>query len=81
MSSNELEKELLTRLLHAHPGGLGKEILDNYRDVEETRQVLAELTQRGLVQDRKPEANLNSEPYKLTAAGVEQAKRYEEDVS
>lgn len=26
-----LEKEVLTRLLHAHPGGLGKEVLDNYR--------------------------------------------------
>ncbi len=26
-----LEKEVLTRLLHAHPQGLGKEVLDNYR--------------------------------------------------
>lgn len=26
-----LEKEVLTRLLHAHPSGLGKEVLDNYR--------------------------------------------------
>lgn len=26
-----LEKEVLTRLLHAHPNGLGKEVLDNYR--------------------------------------------------
>lgn len=26
-----LEKEVLTRLLHAHPSGMGKEVLDNYR--------------------------------------------------
>ena len=31
MSNVELEHEVLTRLLHAHPHGLGKEILDNYR--------------------------------------------------
>jgi len=28
---NDLKKEVLTRLLHAHPAGLGKEVLDNFR--------------------------------------------------
>lgn len=28
---SELEKVILTRLLHAHPKGLGKEILDDHR--------------------------------------------------
>lgn len=31
MSNDELRTEVLTRLLHAHPNGLGKEVLDNYR--------------------------------------------------
>ena len=30
-ADKNLEKEVLTRLLHAHPSGLGKEVLDNYR--------------------------------------------------
>ena len=33
-----LEKEVLTRLLHAHPSGLGKEVLDNYRGEKVVRQ-------------------------------------------
>ena len=38
-----LEKEVLTRLLHAHPSGLGKEVLDNYRGEKVVASALAAL--------------------------------------
>ena len=46
-----LEKEVLTRLLHAHPSGLGKEVLDNYRGEKEVASALAILQERGLIKD------------------------------
>jgi hypothetical protein len=72
----ELEQEILTRLLHAGPGGLGKEILDNYRGEHVVAEALAELQARGLIQDRKAEADW-SDPFKLTAAGAEAARQHE----
>jgi hypothetical protein len=71
-----LEQELLTRLLHAGPGGLGKEILDNYRGGHEVAEALSELQTRGWIQDRKADADWG-DPFKLTAAGAEAARQYE----
>lgn len=73
-ADKELEKEVLTRLLHAHPAGLGKEILDNYRGENAVAETITELQARGLIQDRKADSNLNTDPIKLTASGVEAAK-------
>ena len=42
-----LEKEVLIRLLHAHPSGLGKEVLDNYRGEKVVASTLAALQDRG----------------------------------
>ena len=44
-----LEKEVLTRLLHAHPSGLGKEVLDNYRGEKVVASTLATLQERCLL--------------------------------
>lgn len=76
-TDKELEKEVLTRLLHAHPSGLGKEILDNYRGENVVAEAITELQSRGLIQDRKADSNLNTDPIKLTASGVEAAKQFE----
>lgn len=79
-----LEKEVLTRLLHAHPQGLGKEVLDNYRGEKEVASVLAFLQDRGLVKDGHVttddagEYSLNL-PIKLTASGVDEARKQEEE--
>ena len=79
-----LEKEVLTRLLHAHPQGLGKEVLDNYRGEKEVASVLAFLQDRGLIKDGHVttddagEYSLNL-PIKLTASGVEEARKQEEE--
>jgi hypothetical protein len=75
----ELEKEVLTRLLHAHPQGLGKEILDNYRGETAVFETLGALQNRGLIQhghvnaknDGAPTVNY---PIKLSAAGVNAAQ-------
>jgi hypothetical protein len=75
----DLEKEVLTRLLHAHPQGLGKEILDNYRGETAVFQTLGTLQDRGLIQhghvaakaDGAPTVNY---PIKLSAAGVNAAQ-------
>lgn len=79
-----LEKEVLTRLLHAHPQGLGKEVLDNYRGEREVASVLAFLQDRGLIKDGHVttddagEYSLNL-PIKLTASGVDEARKQEEE--
>ncbi|MBJ2247199.1 MULTISPECIES: hypothetical protein [Pseudomonas] len=79
-----LEKEVLTRLLHAHPQGLGKEVLDNYRGEKEVASVLAFLQDRGLIKDGHVttddagEYSLNL-PIKLTASGVDEARKQEEE--
>ena len=77
-----LEREVLTRLLHAHPQGLGKEVLYNYRGGKEVASVLAFLQDRGLIKDGHVttddagEYSLNL-PIKLTASGVDEARKLE----
>lgn len=73
---NALEKEVLTRLLHAGSGGLGKELLDNYRGEEQVALCLQALQDKGLVQHGKTPLEY---PIKLSAAGVEKAKALEAD--
>jgi predicted transcriptional regulator len=78
-TDKELEKEVLTRLLHAHPQGLGKEILDNYRGETAVFEALDALQQRGLIQHghvaAKPGgAPTVNYPIKLSAAGVNAAQ-------
>ncbi|WP_439864297.1 hypothetical protein [Pseudomonas antarctica] len=77
---HDLEKEVLTRLLHAHPHGLGKEVLDNYRGEKVVASALAFLQDRGLIKDGHVttddagEFSLNL-PIKLTASGVDEARK------
>ena len=79
-TNRNLEKEVLTRLLHAHPQGLGKEVLDNYRGEKEVASVLAFLQDRGFIKDGHVttddagEYSLNL-PIKLTASGVDEARK------
>jgi hypothetical protein len=75
----ELEKEVLTRLLHAHPQGLGKEILDNYRGEKAVFETLDALQTRGLIHHGHVNAKADgaptvSYPIKLSAAGVNAAQ-------
>ena len=77
-----LEKEVLTRLLHAHPQGLGKEVLDNYRGEKEVASVLAFLQDRGLIKEGHVTTDEAGEyaltlPIKLTASGVDEARKLE----
>lgn len=78
----DLEKEVLTRLLHAHPTGLGKEVLDNYRGENAVADTLEHLQKNGLIHarsvdtDAKTGRTLNY-PIKLSSSGVEAAKGYE----
>jgi chromosome segregation and condensation protein ScpB len=62
-------------LLHAGPGGLGNAILDNCRGERAVVDAIAELQNRGLIQERKADAD-SSAPFKLTAAGAEAAKQH-----
>lgn len=73
---SELEQAVLTRLLHAHPNGLGKEILDNYRGEEQVELCIKELRSRGLI--HSPEEGELVFPVKLSAAGVAAAKAVEQ---
>lgn len=77
-----LEKEVLTRLLHAHPNGLGKEVLDNYRGEKIVASTLATLQKRGLIKEGHVTCNEAGEhalhlPIKLTASGVDAARKLE----
>jgi hypothetical protein len=78
----DLEKEVLTRLLNAHPAGLGKEVLDNYRGENAVADTLEYLQQGGLIHHgsvdstSKAGRTLNY-PIKLSSAGVVAAKAYE----
>ncbi|MFK3775952.1 hypothetical protein [Pseudomonas sp. NPDC089406] len=80
MSDTALQTELLTRLLHAHPQGLGKEILDNYRGEKAVASVLKTLQEHGLIQagsisvDHSQQLSV-SYPIKLSSAGVEAAHK------
>lgn len=82
MSNTELQNELLTRLLRAHPQGLGKEILDNYRGERAVAGMLKTLQEQGLIHDGSVSVDDSHElsvsyPIKLSSAGVEAAKRAE----
>lgn len=72
---SELEKIVLTRLLHAHPQGLGKEILDDHRGAEQVELCIKNLRERGLI--HSPEEGKLVYPVKLSSAGVEAAKAFE----
>lgn len=81
MSNKELEKEILTRLLHAHPEGLGKEVLDNFRGEKVVAGALKLLQDKGFIhggtvsiEDHQPSVTY---PVKLTASGVDAAKECE----
>lgn len=79
---HNLEKEVLTRLLHAHPSGLGKEVLDNYRGEKVVASALATLQDRGWIKEGHVTCNDAGEhalslPIKLTASGVEAARKLE----
>lgn len=82
MSNDPLRTEVLTRLLHAHPNGLGKEVLDNYRGEKAVAGMLKTLQEHGLIQDgsvavRADHQVTMSYPIKLSAAGVEAARQLE----
>ena len=81
---HNLEKEVLTRLLHAHPRGLGKEVLDNYRGEKVVASALATLQDRGWIKEGHVTCNDAGEhalnlPIKLTASGVEAARKLESE--
>jgi hypothetical protein len=81
---HNLEKEVLTRLLHAHPSGLGKEVLDNYRGEKVVASALATLQDRGWIKEGHVTCNDAGEhalnlPIKLTASGVEAARKLESE--
>ncbi|MBD9397735.1 MULTISPECIES: hypothetical protein [unclassified Pseudomonas] len=76
---NDLKKEVLTRLLHAHPAGLGKEVLDNFRGEHAVVEVLRHLQQNGLIHDGNISESAGElalhYPIKLSSSGVETAKQ------
>jgi hypothetical protein len=73
-----LQREVLTRLYHAHPAGLGKEVLDNFEGDRAVADCLVQLQSQGLIQGGTVTGGANGQrfefPVKLTSAGVEQAK-------
>ncbi|MFZ5937479.1 hypothetical protein BGP84_13345 [Pseudomonas putida] len=82
MSNDALRSEILTRLLHAHPHGLGKELLDNYRGEKAVAGMLKTLQEHGLIQDGSVAVGDDhqismSYPIKLSSSGVEAAKQVE----
>ncbi|AVF55566.1 UNVERIFIED_ORG: hypothetical protein J2W65_000638 [Pseudomonas parafulva] len=84
MSNDALKSEILTRLNHAHPHGLGKELLDNYRGEKAVAGMLKSLQDDGLIHDGSVSVDADHEvtlnyPIKLSAKGVEAAKQAEVD--
>jgi len=82
MSNDALKSEVLTRLLHAHPQGLGKEVLDNYRGEKAVAGMLKILQDDGLIHDGSVVVSSDQQisvqyPIKLSAAGVDAARRAE----
>lgn len=83
MSNDALRSEILTRLLHAHPQGLGKELLDNYRGEKAVAGMLKTLQEQGLIQDGSIDVDAEHQlnvvyPIKLSSAGVEEAKKVDQ---
>ena len=78
MSNKPLEKEVLTRLLHAHPQGLGKEVLDNFTGEKAVAGMLKHLQDEGYIHHGTVSIDEHlpavTYPVKLTAKGVEAAK-------
>ena len=79
---NALKQEVLTRLLHAHPAGLGKEVLDNYRGGDAVADTLEHLQKEGLIHHGCVDSQANGSrllkyPVKLSSAGVLAAKQPE----
>lgn len=82
MSNDPLRTEILTRLLHAHPQGLGKEVLDNYRGEKAVAGMLKTLQEEGLIHDGAVAVDTEHQisvqyPIKLSSSGVEAAKQAE----
>jgi hypothetical protein len=79
MEHQELEREVLTRLLHAHPSGLGKEILDNYRGEKAVLEVIKHFQEKNYIQGNPVDQQESAlqYPIKLTSAGVDEAKKLE----
>lgn len=82
MSDDDLRAEVLTRLRHTHPHGLGKEILDNYRGEMAVAGMLKSLQEEGLIHDGCVSVDADQQldvsyPIKLSSAGVEAAKKLE----
>ncbi|BFO04298.1 hypothetical protein KNHN1_26760 [Pseudomonas guariconensis] len=83
MSNDALRSEILTRLLHAHPQGLGKELLDNYRGEKAVAGMLKTLQEQGLIQDGSVDVDAEHQlnvvyPIQLSSAGVEEAKKVDQ---
>ena len=79
MTNQALQDEVVTRLLHAHPTGLGKEVLDNFEGEKAVAGTLKHLQDHGLIQDGAVTVDADHTPtvrypIKLTAAGVTAAK-------
>lgn len=78
----ELKAEILRRLYHSHPEGLGSEILDNHHGEDAVIDVLQDLQEHGLIQkghlsvDTQGQRSLTP-PVKLTSAGADVAKDVE----
>ncbi|WP_040263149.1 MULTISPECIES: hypothetical protein [Pseudomonas] len=70
---SELEKEVLTRLLNAHPKGLGSEILQDFHGAEQVELCIKDLRSRGLIHSPEEGSGKLVFPVKLSAAGVEAA--------
>ncbi|MCO7593932.1 MULTISPECIES: hypothetical protein [Pseudomonas] len=82
MSNDALRAEVLTRLFHAHPQGLGNELLDNYRGEKAVAGMLKTLQEQGLIQDGSVSVDAGHQisvnyPIKLSSAGVDAAKKIE----
>ena len=82
MTNQPLREAILTRLLHAHPHGLGKEVLDNYQGEMAVAGMLKTLQDEGLIQDgsvsSEPGHTLSvSYPIKLSSSGVDAARQLE----
>lgn len=78
----ELKAEILRRLLHSHPNGLGSEVLDNHHGEDAVVDVLEDLQDRGLIQKGNVYIGAQGDrslvlPIKLTSAGVDAAEAAE----
>lgn len=78
----ELKAEILRRLYHSHPEGLGNEILDNHYGEESVMDVLQDLQQHGPIQKGHLSVDTQGQraltpPVKLTSAGADVVKDVE----